>query len=59
MRSPTVLNILLLPDAISIVAALGLCLLLYIEHERTVRPSSLMTAYLLASLGGHVVQITA
>ncbi|KAH8663507.1 ABC transporter [Tricladium varicosporioides] len=43
---------------VSFVAALGLCLVSYIEHRRSIRPSTLITVYLTASLIGHVIELT-
>lgn len=49
----------LISAAFSLVASLGACLLSFVEHRWSVRPSGVLVLYLLASLAESIVRVTA
>jgi ATP-binding cassette subfamily C (CFTR/MRP) protein 1 len=48
----------IIASAASLIAALGVGILSFFEHRRSVHPSTLLTLYLLASLAGNSVHVT-
>ncbi|KAH9209825.1 P-loop containing nucleoside triphosphate hydrolase protein [Leptodontidium sp. 2 PMI_412] len=51
-------NISTVTASISLIAACSLCLLSFLEHTRSICPSTLIILYLLSSSVGHIIQLS-
>lgn len=54
---PIGITLNIVSQAISFVAGVGICVLSFFEHRRSVRPSDLLSLYLLLALTGYVVEV--